>query len=409
MMQKTVYSFQDLAEGKSNEALISLIGGKGANLNKLQKFKELSVPNAFFVTTEAFRETVLTKLDEIETCLEKLVVPSPNIRNSKKFSDDLSLIASSAEEVQKIIKNCPIPTEIQQEIGQYWDEFSKGPNSTLRLAVRSSGVAEDTEFFSFAGQHDTYLNISTYESLLSAITSCFASLFTDRALGYRIKNGFMNSFLSEETRKQKDLSWFPLLCVVCQEMVNSQKSGVMFTANPINSNRRIISIDCSFGLGEALVSGLVNPDSYKVRKGTFKIVEKQIGSKDRKIVYKPEDGKKGKTAEEHVEIVEIADEQAKNAQVLSDEEIVKLAELGCFVEEKVCSGIPQDIEFGFDEQGVIHILQSRAITTLFPLPQTFPKDIHASMQELKESHAQEKLLDELKVYSRFFSPFLFNF
>ncbi|HEV3231048.1 MAG TPA: rifamycin-inactivating phosphotransferase, partial [Candidatus Dormibacteraeota bacterium] len=208
-------------------------------------------------------------------------------------------------------------------------------------AVRSSATAEDLPTASFAGQHDTYLNIVGKEAILRNVSKCWASLFTQRAVTYRLQNGLDHRKVS--------------MSVVVQRMVFPQTSGILFTADPVTSSRKVSSIDASFGLGQALVSGLVNADVYKVFDG--RIIDKKISAK-KLAVYASRDG----GTKEH----EIEPERQK-AQALTDDQILQLARMGRTIEERF--GCPQDIEWCLVDDD-FQFVQSRPITTLFPIPVT---------------------------------------
>nr|WP_326492907.1 phosphoenolpyruvate synthase [Alicyclobacillus fastidiosus] len=215
-------------------------------------------------------------------------------------------------------------------------------------AVRSSATAEDLPGASFAGQQETYLNILGQDQLLNSVRRCWASLFTDRAISYRVKNGFDHRHV--------------FLSVVVQEMVFPEVSGIMFTADPISGNRNVTSIDASFGLGEALVSGLVSADLYQVRSG--QILQKKISDKKIAIYSVSEGGTVTK---------ELSIDQ-RCAQALPDEKIIELANLGDRIEEHY--GTDQDIEWCLVD-GEFYIVQSRPITTLFPVPRVWDDRVHA--------------------------------
>jgi len=219
-------------------------------------------------------------------------------------------------------------------------------------AVRSSATAEDLAFASFAGQQDTYLNIKGEKELLDSVRNCWASLFTDRAILYRIQNKIAHEKVQ--------------MSVVIQRMVLPEVSGIMFTADPVSGHRGIVSIDASYGLGEALVSGLVSPDIYRFNKKD-KMLETKIIA-DKRVAILPTEGGGTKN-------VEITGEKA-TTQVVSDAMIIKLTELGLKIEKHY--GCPQDIEWCL-ENGTLYIVQSRAITSLFPLPSPVPNDdaLHA--------------------------------
>jgi pyruvate,water dikinase len=207
------------------------------------------------------------------------------------------------------------------------------------FAVRSSATAEDSPTASFAGQHDSFLNVVGLDALLTHIARCWASLFTDRAVVYRMHHGF-------DHRRT-------LMAVVVQELVSAQASGVMFTADPVSSNRKVVSIDASWGLGEALVGGLVSPDNFRVREGT--VVARTVNAKDLRIDARPGGG----TVQQAVE------PRARALPALTDEQALELAAIGRRIEGQL--GGPQDIEWCLAVNG-FRFVQSRPITTLFPVP-----------------------------------------
>ncbi|MDU2394146.1 phosphoenolpyruvate synthase, partial [Bacillus sp. (in: firmicutes)] len=207
-------------------------------------------------------------------------------------------------------------------------------------AVRSSATAEDLPYASFAGQQDTYLNIIGKDAILQHVRKCWASLFTERAVMYRMQNGFEHNQVS--------------ICVVVQKMVFPQASGILFTADPVTSNRKVLSIDASFGLGEALVSGLVSADNYKVKEG--KIVDKVISTKKLAIYAVKEGGTETKQI----------DPAQQKIQTLSEQQILQLEQIGRQIEAYF--GCPQDIEWCL-ARNTFYIVQSRPITTLYPIPE----------------------------------------
>ncbi|MFZ1755926.1 MAG: PEP/pyruvate-binding domain-containing protein, partial [Caldilineaceae bacterium] len=208
-----------------------------------------------------------------------------------------------------------------------------------KVAVRSSATAEDLPDFSFAGQQDTFLNVLGDDGLLDAVRECWSSLWTARAIGYRARNGIDQSAVS--------------LAVVVQAMVQSDTSGVLFTANPLSGRRTETVIDAIYGLGEALVSGQVEPDQYVVETATERIVEKQLGAKATVIRGVEGGGTVSESADAH------------SQQALRDDEIREVTALGKRVADFY--GSPQDIEWGYAD-GQLYLLQSRAITSLFPVP-----------------------------------------
>ncbi|MDU2394423.1 phosphoenolpyruvate synthase, partial [Bacillus sp. (in: firmicutes)] len=214
-------------------------------------------------------------------------------------------------------------------------------------AVRSSATAEDLPYASFAGQQDTYLNIIGEEAILQHVRKCWASLFTERAVMYRMQNGFEHNQVS--------------ICVVVQKMVFPEASGILFTADPVTSNRKVVSIDASFGLGEALVSGLVSADNYKVKEG--EVIETMIATKKIAIYALKEGGTETKQI----------DRTQQKIQTLSEQQILQLAQIGRQIEAYF--GCPQDIEWCLVDD-IFYIVQSRPITTLYPIPEVNDEENH---------------------------------
>lgn len=318
-----ILQFKDI-----NHSNLPLVGGKAANLGELSKVDGLQVPDGFCITTEAYKK-ILAETPFAHQLLEQL---------STLQADDRHAISELGARIRHAIENTPIPNDISDQILPY---------ETTAYAVRSSATAEDLPSASFAGQQDTYLNIIGKPSILQHISKCWASLFTDRAITYRIQNGF-------DHRKVQ-------LAVVVQKMVFPQAAGILFTADPVNYNRKVTSIDASFGLGEAMVSGRVNPDIYKVRAGH--IIDKKIAAK-KLAVYAL---KEGGTAEQEIHA------RQQNKQVLTDEQILQLEQTGRKIETHF--GSPQDIEWCLADD-TIYIVQSRPITTLFPVPETNDDENH---------------------------------
>ncbi|MEN6489742.1 MAG: phosphoenolpyruvate synthase [Smithella sp.] len=315
-----VLGFKDIDKTK-----FALAGGKGANLGELSRIEGINVPAGFCVSTEAYQR-ILKNNPELNQLLDHLSLLNLN---------EIEKISQLSAKIRTVIEDTPIPKDIADQIVSHITLLGE----TDAYAVRSSATAEDLPAASFAGQQDTYLNIIGKEAILKHISRCWASLFTDRAVIYRIQNGFDHCKVS--------------LSVVIQRMVFPQASGIMFTADPVTSNRKVLSIDAGFGLGEALVSGLVNPDIYKVREGI--IIDKKISAK-KLAVYALE---KGGTEKREVE------PQRQNKQTLTDEQVLQLEGLGRRIEAYF--GSPQDIEWCLLESA-FYIVQSRPITTLYPLP-----------------------------------------
>ncbi len=319
-MNAYVLGFKEIDKTK-----LMTVGGKGLNLGELSKINGIHVPEGFVITTEAYRKAVGN--NENLNALLHLLEP---LR-----ANEMEKIRDISEKLRSIIEETDVPTDIADAVTRQLSSFGE----QHAYAVRSSATAEDLPLSSFAGQQDTYLNVMGREAVLTHVKKCWASLFTDRAVTYRIQNGFNHSKI--------------YLSVVIQRMVFPQAAGILFTADPVTANRKVLSIDAGFGLGEAMVSGLTNADLYKVRDG--KIIDKKIASK-KLAVYALE---KGGTEERAIE------PGRQNVQTLYDEQILNLAAIGRKIEDHF--GCPQDIEWGFCD-GLFYVLQSRPITTLYPVP-----------------------------------------
>lgn len=316
-----------------NRTKLQLVGGKGANLGELSSITGVKVPEGFCITTEAFKEVVESS-GEFESLLEQLSVLSTN---------DIKRVSETGALIRKLIEHMPIPEILGDEISRHLGQSG----NDVAYAVRSSATAEDLPNASFAGQQDTYLNIIGKEEIVRHVCKCWASLFTDRAIIYRIQNGF-------DHRKVR-------LSVVIQKMVFPQAAGILFTADPITGNRKVLSIDASFGLGEALVSGIVNADIYKVRNGT--IIDRKISTK-KKAIYPL---KEGGTIEKEI------DAASQNTPALTNEQILELERIGRKIEKHFDT--PQDIEWCLVDD-TFYIVQSRAITTLYPIPDVTDQENH---------------------------------
>jgi pyruvate,water dikinase len=327
-MNTYVLCFQEIDRTK-----LMVVGGKGANLGELSRIKGIRVPEGFCVTTEAYKH-ITGNNQELSSMLDELM---------RLKVEEREKISQISAKIRMTIERIPISKDIEEAIAGYLKTFGEKDS----FAVRSSATAEDLPTASFAGQQDTYLNIIGREAILKHISKCWASLFTERAVTYRLQNGF-------DHRKVH-------LSVVVQKMVFPQAAGILFTADPVTSNRKVLSIDASFGLGEALVSGLVNPDNYKVRDG--KVIDKKISTK-KLAIYTLNDGG---TKEQ-----EILPER-QNEQTLTDEQILSLAHMGRKIEEYF--GRPQDIEWCLVDD-TFYIVQSRPITTLYPIPEVQDEENH---------------------------------
>lgn len=321
-MSPYVLGFQDIDKTK-----IEFVGGKSANLGELSRIEGILVPEGFCISTIAFQR-IIEETPSIHKLLDQL---------SLLRVDDRDKIHELSSEIRRIIEGIAIPEDIRDAIAQFLSKLGE----KIAYAVRSSATAEDLPTASFAGQQETYLNLIGKEAILTHISKCWASLFTERAVIYRIQNGFNHHKV--------------YLSVVVQKMVFPQVSGILFTADPVTGNRKVSSIDASFGLGEALVSGRVNADNYKVRHG--EVIDKKIFAKKLAIYALKEGG----TKEQEIEL------DRQNKQVLTDDQIVQLERIGRAIEAHF--GHPQDIEWCLVD-GMFYIVQSRPITTLFPIPAT---------------------------------------
>lgn len=328
---KYVLDFQEIDETK-----LMLVGGKGLNLGQLARIEGIRVPEGFCVTTEAYRRAIEHN-EEVIALLARLAVLK---------LEDRERIAEVSSKIRGIIEGIEIAGEIESEVVQHLAMLG----AENAYAVRSSATAEDLPHASFAGQQDTYLNVKGREEILRHVKKCWASLFTDRAVIYRLQNGF--------DHRQVYLS------VVVQRMVFPEASGVMFTADPVTSNRKALSINASFGLGEALVSGLVNADLFEVRDG--RIINKKVAAK--KIGIYTQKG--GGTEEREIE------SEQQNIQALTDEQVLRLEQVGRKIEAHFAC--PQDIEWCLSGDK-FYIVQSRPITTLYPIPEVTDGKDHAFM------------------------------
>ncbi len=308
---------------------VTVVGGKAANLGVLIR-AGLPVPPGVCVTTGAYRQVAAcVQLDKVLDAL----ATTP--------TTDVARLSTLAGEAREVMLAAPVPDAVAQSVVAGYARLG----ADMPVAVRSSATAEDLPFASFAGQHDTYLNVVGPDAVLHAVRHCWASLWTDRAVVYRSTNG-----IDHRTVR---------LAVVIQRMVDAQIAGVLFTANPVSGRRRQAVIDASPGLGEAVVSGAVNPDHFVVDTASGHILIRQLG--DRRVVIRTRPG--GGT--EHTAGLSGAD-----AACLTDDQIRAIAALGDRIEAHY--GAPQDAEWAIDSDAVLWLTQARPITTLFPLPSTTP-------------------------------------
>jgi pyruvate,water dikinase len=339
---------------------IALVGGKNASIGEMiQNLKPegILIPPGFAVTSKAYQHHLKSNnLEEkIENLLQKL-----DKKNLKEF-------AQIGKEIRELIYSAPLPKDLEKEISDAYKEMSK-QYEKCDVAVRSSATAEDLPEASFAGQQETFLNIEGEKNLLDACKKCFASLFTDRAISYRMDHNF----------KHMDV----LISVGVQKMIRSDKAsaGVIFTLDTESGFKDVIFINSSYGLGENVVKGIVNPDEFYIHKPTLEkgfrpILKKRMGSKRKKLIY-----------DNPVKNVSVNDEQRNNFS-LNDEEILTLAKQALKIEKHYSkkaspsanSWLPMDIEWAKDgDDGKLYILQAR------------PETVHAIKQ--KEQFFEEYIL-----------------
>ena len=312
----------DLADVDST--MINAVGGKALNLG-IMSSGELPVPAGFCVTTDAYRLVVRQRLDDL---MDKLA-----------GATDPAGVAAAAEEARQRVLALAPPAELRTAISDRYNALGDDE----AVAVRSSATAEDLAYASFAGQQDTYLNVVGSAALLDAVRRCWASLWTDRAVSYRNANGIDHRGVA--------------LAVVVQRMIDAAVAGVMFTANPVTGNRTETVIDASPGLGEAVVSGAVNPDHFVVHAVDRRIVTRRLGDKRVMISSLPGGG---------TERQELAD--ASSEACLDDKQLLQLVDLGQRVQRHFRA--PQDTEWAIDSAGRIWLTQARPITTLYPQART---------------------------------------
>ena len=332
-----------------DETQVAVVGGKGAHLGELSRIEGIRVPPGFCVTTDAFRR-IVAEAPAIDDRLDRL---------SRLNPDDREGIRTLSAEIRRTLEGIAIPDDLAAAISLALARLGE----QAAYAVRSSATAEDLPTASFAGQQDTYLNIVGPAAILQHVSRCWASLFTERAVTYRLRNGV-------DHRKVH-------IAVVVQQMVFPDAAGILFMADPVTSNRKVASVEASFGLGEALVSGLVNADLYKVRDG--EVVAKAVGTKRLAIHAAAAGGTQEQT---------IAPERQEQP-ALTDAQVIRLAQLGRRIEARF--GRPQDIEWCLVDDG-FQIVQSRAITTLFPIPAAGDRENHVY---LSVGH-QQMMTDPMK-------------
>jgi pyruvate,water dikinase len=312
-----------------NKSALPLVGGKNANLGEMVN-AGIRVPPGFAVTSKAFQQYMdeATLWDQVRDTLSGASV------------DDIKAVSKAGSAIRQAILSTPIPNEIQKEIKTAYASLCEKCDVTdLPVAVRSSATAEDLEDASFAGQQDTYLWIWGDEEVVRATHECWASLFTDRAITYRMRGGVPQDGV--------------LISVGIQKMVNSRSAGVMFTLYPVTGDRSKITIDANWGFGESIVQGLVSPDSFIIEKNSLSIKQSIIGQKDQRFVAKG-----------CGTIVEPVPSEQQVIPCISVAEVIEIAKMGICIEEHY--GSPQDIEWAIDRDlqfpENIFSTQSRPVT-----------------------------------------------
>ncbi|MGW1747059.1 rifamycin-inactivating phosphotransferase [Streptomyces sp. NPDC002092] len=344
MTEQYVLDLQDV-----DETRVAVVGGKGAHLGGLSRIEGIRVPGGLCVTTHAFRR-IMAQAPSIDDRLDEL---------SRTHPDDREAIRTLSAQIRRTIEEIAVPADLAAAITRALGRLGE----QAAYAVRSSATAEDLPTASFAGQQDTYLNVMGPTAVLQHVSRCWASLFTERAVTYRQRNGIDHRTV--------------LMAVVVQRMVFADAAGILFTADPVTGNRKVATVDAGFGLGEALVSGLVNPDVYKVRGG--EVVARTIAAKQRAVQALPAGGTQ-----------EVAiDAQRQEQPALTDAQVVQLVRLGRRIEAHF--GRPQDIEWCLADDG-FQIVQSRPITTLFPVPERDDEENHVY---LSVGH-QQMMTDPMK-------------
>src|SRR3712207_4770738 len=343
MIEQSVLGLQEV-----DEMQVAVVGGKGAHLGGLSRIDGICVPAGFCVTTDAFRR-IMAEAPPIDDQLDQL---------SRLNPDDREAIRTLSAEIRRTIEAIAIPGDLAAAITRALAQLGE----QAAYAVRSSATAEDLPTASFAGQQDTYLNVVGPAAILQHVSRCWASLFTERAVTYRRRNGIDHRSVH--------------MAVVVQQMVFAEAAGILFTADPVTSNRKVASVEAGFGLGEALVSGLVNADVYTVRDGT--VVARTIGTKQ--LAIHPVPG--GGTQEQAI------DREQQDRPALTDAQVVRLTELGRRIEAHF--GRPQDIEWCLVDDD-FQIVQSRPITTLFSIPEAGDQENHVYISEIGRASCRERV------------------
>ena len=320
------------------------VGGKGANLGEMIN-SGLPVPGGFVLLTASYRQFI--KANRLEQNIDNLL--------DNVDEQDLQGLEEAAAKIQALFQEAVIPEEILDGITSAYESIGKSA-----VAVRSSATAEDLPGTSFAGQYNTYLNVRGNEELYDTIKKCWASLWNYRALSYRVKQNINNSGLAHG--------------VVIQKMVDAEKSGILFTANPVNGRRDQMLLNSSWGLGEAIVGGEVTPDQWIMDKGKNDILEERFAKKEVMTIRQ----------DKGIEFVTVPAEMEKQV-TLNRDEVLSLLDLGHKVEQYF--GSPQDIEWAYQD-GEFFLVQTRPITSLYPLPKPVENKgglrVHVNMNVLSQ-------------------------
>ena len=306
---------------------LGLVGGKGANLGELTR-ASIPVPPGFVVTADTYFRFIQS--NALEPLIKKDLF-GLDVQDSRQLNE-------RAARIRQRIVEAHMPQHIAEEIKEAYRELGEGP-----VAVRSSATAEDLPEASFAGQQSTFLNVVGAENVVKAVQACWASLFEGRAIFYREEAGYDHTKVG--------------LAVPVQRMVQSQKSGVMFTVEPVTSDATKITIEAVYGLGEGIVSGEISPDLYLVNKESLQVIDKTVVPQSRMIAKAEGTDGRYETANAWMDVPE----NLRETQKLTDAEIRELARIGRSVEEHY--GHHQDIEWAY-EDGKFYLTQARPVTTM---------------------------------------------
>ncbi|MCU7729334.1 PEP-utilizing enzyme [Actinoplanes sp. KI2] len=318
-----------LAFDRIDGSMLGAVGGKAANLGEMTG-AGLPVPPGVCVTTEAYGMAAGSILDDVHEALDRV------------DAGDVPSLTALAGRAREALLSVAVPAAVADAVTTAYATLG----AEVPVAVRSSATAEDLPSASFAGQQDTYLNVVGSASVIDAVVRCWASLWTDRAVVYRAVNGIDHRAVR--------------IAVVVQRMVDARVAGVLFTADPVTGRRRQAVIDASPGLGEAVVSGAVNPDHFVVDTATGTILERRTGDKRVVVRARPGGGVEHVTGEQ-------------DGPCLTDEQVRALAALGDRVEAHYRA--PQDTEWAMDAAGTLWLTQARPVTTLYPVPEPVPEDL----------------------------------